>query len=158
MKGANTMNDDDSLKQSGILGMHWGQRKTEDGIPTSTHNLAKKDAQRHIDAKMFYGETAGTKRKLLKAELDKKKKDIPGYEQAFNAHLENVDKAKSAQKAVNERSKIDTIAKGRSLTKKVLGVTGSLTVGVATMAYYANKAKVDSFVAAQAKKVLSQFK
>jgi hypothetical protein len=115
--------------------MHWGQRKSEDsGVSKSTNNLAKKDAKRYTDAKMFYDKTAGTRRKLLKAELDKKIKNVPGYEKAFNQHLESVDKAKSAQKAVSERNRIDNTQKGRSLLKKVLGVTGSLTVGVATLA------------------------
>jgi hypothetical protein len=146
---------DNELKHVGILGMHWGQRNGSDnGVSRSTNNLAKKDAKRYMDAKMFYGKTAGTRRKLLKAELDKKIKNVPGYEQVFNQHLEGVDKAKSAQKAVSERNRIDTTQKGRSLLKKMLGVTGSLTVGIASMAYAANKEKVDSFVIGQSKRLV----
>lgn len=139
------------LQHFGVLGMHWGHRKAaDDGVSSSTRRLAKKDAQRFIDAKMFYGQTAGTKRKLLNAELDKKKKNIPGYEKSFNEHLGSVDRAKSAKKAVATRNRIDNTAKGRKLLKNVLGITGSLGVGVATMAYYANKSAVDSFVKKQA--------
>jgi hypothetical protein len=138
-----------NLKHSGILGMKWGVRRSNDGlngIKESTISTAKKDAQRHVDAKMFYGKTAGTRRKLLKAEVDRKKKLIPDYEKAFDHLTKTVNSAKSAKKAISERTRIDTIAKGRSLAKKVLGITGSLAVGVTTMAYYANKQKVDAYV------------
>ena len=66
----------DELKHVGVLGMRWGHRSggSDDGISKSTHRLAKRDAERFMDAKMFYGKTAGTKRKLLNAELDRKKK------------------------------------------------------------------------------------
>lgn len=130
----------DELTHWGVLGMHWGSRKS------STERLAEKDAKRHVDAKMFYGETAGTRRKLLKAELEKKKKTIPGYAEAFNDHLTRVDTAKSAKKAVRDRTRIDTSAKARSLVKKILGVTGSLTVAAGTALYYANKPAVDKFL------------
>lgn len=147
--------EDNTLEHFGILGMKWGHRKgPDDGPSKAMQKMAKKDAQRFIDAKMFYGQTAGTKRKLLKAELDKKKKTIPGYEDAFNVHLESVDRAKSAQKAVNTRTRIDSVQKGRSLVKKVLGVTGSLTVGVGTMVYYANKPQIDAFVMSQANRLI----
>lgn len=147
----------EELQHVGVLGMHWGHRKSpSDGIHPATHRMAKKDAQRFMDAKMFYGETAGTKRKLLNAELDKKRKSIPGYEQAFNTHLENVDKARSARKAVSTRNRIDNAAKGRKLLKNVLGVTGSLAVGVASMAYAANKPAVDNFVKTKSKQLLKE--
>jgi hypothetical protein len=138
----------DILKHVGVLGMRWGHRKNGDyaNVKESTISLAKRDAKRHVDAKMFYGDTAGTRRKLLKAEIDKKKKTIPDYEKVLNSEIEKVDTAKSAKKAKTERVTIDTINKGRSFTKKILGITGPLTLGVASMVYYANKTRVDSFI------------
>jgi hypothetical protein len=147
--------NDNELEHVGIPGMRWGVRKNYTGVNGSTRGLAEKDAKRHADAKMFYGKTAGTNRKLLKAEIDKKKKNIPGYEAEFNAHVDNADLANSAKKAVKDRNRIDNVAKGRSLIKGILGVTGSLTVGVATMAYSANKEKVDSFVVDKGSKLVS---
>ena len=63
------------LAHYGVLGMRWGHRSAS-GASSHTVRSAKKDAKRYADAKMFYGKTAGTKRKLLKAELDRKKKSI----------------------------------------------------------------------------------
>lgn len=145
-----------SLKHVGVLGMRWGHRKSGEytNVKESTISLAKRDAKRHVDAKMFYGDTAGTRRKLLKAELDKKKKTIPDYEKVLDSEIEKVDTAKSAKKAKTERVTIDTIAKGRSFTKKILGITGPLTLGIASMVYYANKDRVDSFVISQFNKLM----
>ncbi len=147
---------DNSLQHFGVLGMHWGVHKSGDyaGISKSTVSLATKDAKRFVDAKMFYGDTAGTRRKLLKAELDKKKQTIPDYEKVFNAEVKNVDTAKSAVKAKRERTTIDTLAKSRSFAKKILGITGPLTLGVASMVYYANKSKVDMYVSDQFNKLV----
>lgn len=147
---------DDELSHFGVLGMRWGHRKSDvPGVSRSTNSMARRDAKRHADAKMFYGETAGTKRKLLKAEIERKKKTIPDYEKAFNAHLANVDMSKSAKKAVNDRVRIDTIEKGRKFLKKILNVTGPLSVAVASGLYLRNKEKVDNFIISQGQRVIS---
>jgi|WetSurSiteA1Bulk_404760.scaffolds.fasta_scaffold06463_3 hypothetical protein len=134
--------NDNELQHVGVLGMKWGHRRN------STDRMASKDAKRHMDAKMFYGETAGTKRKLLKAELDKKKKTIPGYEEAFNKHLANVDTAKSASKAVRTRVTTDTVTKGRKTLKKAVKAVGATTIiaAVAGVAYLKNKSRIDDFI------------
>ena len=150
------MND---IQHSGVLGMKWGHRKTKDqSISNHTKRLAKKDAKRHADAKMFYGKTAGTQRKLLKAELDKKKKTIPGYEDEFNKSLDNVDYAKSASKAKITRKTKDAVYRTRVTTKQVLGVTGPLTVAAGTALYAANKPAVDAFVSKQLHKATRYIK
>ena len=51
----------DELYHFGILGMKWGRHKTI--------RNAKKDAHEFARAKMFYGEGAGTRRKLIKAKM-----------------------------------------------------------------------------------------
>ena len=126
----------DELMHYGIKGMKWGVRR-----------MAKKDAKRHAEAKMFYGKTAGTKRKLLKAELENKKKKISGYEEEFNKALENVDYAKAAKKAVRTRKKKDIAYRTRITTKQFLGVTGPLTVAAASHFYQRNREEVNAFIA-----------
>lgn len=142
------------LIHTGVLGMKWGIRKNRssgDVLSKSGQRMIKKDAKRYADAKMFYGKTAGTKRKLLKAELDKKKKNMPGYEEAFNKAVNDVDFAKSAKKAVRTRKTIDVTHRVRVTTKQILNVTGPLTVAVGAMLYAKNKEKVDAFVASKVK-------
>ena len=125
--------------------MKWGQRNER-----HTARLASHDARRYADAKMFYGKTAGTRRKLLKAELDRKKARVPGYEDAFNKALETVDYARSAKKAVLERKTKDAAYRTRVTIKQILGVTGTLTAAAASVIYMKNKPAVDSFIADKA--------
>ena len=144
------MYDENYLMHYGVLGMKWGQRSTQFRNDRHTARLASKDAKRFADAKMFYGETAGTKRKLLNAELNKKKTRIPGYEEAFNKALQEVDYAKSAKKAVAKRHTIDTAYKTRVSVKKILGITGPITVAAASVIYAKNKPAIDNFIASKA--------
>lgn len=53
------------LSHSGIKGMKWGVRRK-----------AKKDAKEHTKAKSFYGEGAGTRRKLIKQKVEYNSKHI----------------------------------------------------------------------------------
>ena len=142
-------NSNNFLEHFGVRGMRWGVRNDKDSsskVSKGTERLVKKDAKRYADAKMFYGEGAGTRRKLLKAELDKKKRTIPGYEKLFDNAIKNVDYAKSANKAKVERTYKDTTYRARVTIKQFLGVTGSLTVAAASALYLANKDTVDNFV------------
>lgn len=147
----------DFLSHYGVLGMHWGQHKaTPTGASASVDKLARKDAKRHVDAKLFYGKTAGTRRKLLKAETDKKRKDVTGYSDAFDHHITNVDTAKSAKKAVRTRTRKDVTYRTRITTKQFLNVTGPLTVAAAGLIYSRNKPAVDNFVKQNGARLLSE--
>ena len=146
----------EELAHFGVQGMRWGVRKDRDSkeVSRSTVRMVDKDVKRYADAKMFYGKGAGTRRKLLKAELDKKKKDIPGYEKLFNEKVTNADYAKSASKAKIERTAKDTTYRVRVTVKQVLGVTGPLTVSAGLYLYSKNKDKVDRFVSDQLSKII----
>lgn len=147
------MND---IYHFGILGMKWGIRK-DGSIGSKTLNrMVNKDVKRYADAKMFYGKGAGTQRKLLKAELDKKKKTIKGYEEAFNKKAENYDYSGSAKKAIITRKTKDTVNRARITTKQILGVTGPLTTAAALLIYNANKEKVDRFVVSNFNKAVRE--
>ena len=104
---------------------------------------------------MFYGNGAGTKRKLLKAELDKKKRTIPGYKDEFDKALEKVDYSKSAKKAIRTRKTKDAINRARITTKQIIGVTGPLTVAAGSVMYRTHKSQVDAFVSKQFNKIIS---
>ena len=108
-----------SLYHHGVKGQKWGVRRyqnedgsltksgrrrldKDEGIKKSTTKLAEKDAKRLVDAKMFYGSGAGTRRKLLNAELTTRNSELKNYETALNRATEHVD-AKSAKKATKER-------------------------------------------------------
>lgn len=122
------------LRRFGILGMKWGIRRyqnpdgtlTEAGKARRSRELAKearKDAKRYADAKMYYGEGAGTRRKLLKGELSKKMSD-PEYKRAFDDAYSRVDLTKSTTRAINERHTRDTVASVKKTAKKVGKVIG----------------------------------
>ena len=157
MSSQQSSNSNDFLEHFGVMGMRWGVRNDKDsGISKGTQRLVKKDAKRYADAKMFYGKGAGTRRKLLKAELDKKKRTIPGYEKLFDNEIKNVDYAKSANKAKVERSYKDTTYRARVTIKQFLGVTGPLTVAAGSALYLANKDTVDNFVRNQFTKIVGE--
>lgn len=137
------MND---IYHYGVLGMKWGIRNDGSISPKTLNRMVNKDVKRYADAKMFYGKGAGTQRKLLKAELDKKKKTIKGYEESFNKKVENYDYSGSAKKAVVIRKTKDTANSARITAKQILGVTGRLSTAAAILIYHANKEKVDRFV------------
>ena len=133
---------DDALEHFGIKGMHWGHRKSQKGI----EKMAKKDAQRHLDAKMAYGKGAGTRRKLLKAEIEQKMKD-PHYKKSFDDALELADRVKAVNRAKRWRTKEDVKDQAVRSTKQVaMALTGTTSVAAAGILYMRYKPQVDAVV------------
>lgn len=103
--------------------------------------MAAQDAARWARAEMFFGEGAGTRRKLLNAEITQKM-GLPGYGEAFHNAYSRQNMADHAIKAAKERTRLD---RGKMVKRNVRGlVTGnrqSLTtsVAVAAMAWYVAK-------------------
>ena len=75
--------------------------------------MAKKDAERYAAAEMFYGAGAGTRRKLLGAELDEKMLRLADtdYTDLFHLEYELLDMNFFAKQAIKERKSIARAAK-----------------------------------------------
>lgn len=71
------------------------------------NRMAAEDAFNWARAEMFFGEGAGTRRKLLEAEIGHKIKSITGYQDLFNKSYDAQDFAEHAIKAAKERKKLD---------------------------------------------------
>jgi hypothetical protein len=99
---------EEALAHFGVKGMKWGVRKDDGlpGVPHKTNKMAKADAEEFTRAKLFYGEGAGTRRKLIKAKVAERSKD-PLYKKAFDHHVEKTNLAKRADQAHKERKRTD---------------------------------------------------
>lgn len=108
---------------------------------------ARKDAKEYARAQMFYGEGAGTRRKLIQATVDGKVARDPAYERAFQHELSRQDMADHVTKARWERERRDAVHATKKTVRAV--VTGNhrganttvLVIGVA--AYYAHQFGID---------------
>lgn len=135
--------EDYELFHFGVKGMKWGVRRSRpDGVSARTNREARKDANEHTKAKMFYGEGAGNRRKLIKATVEAKTKKDPSYKKAFDHHVENQDLAKRASQARGERKRKDVV-KGTAKTARgvknlAMGTAAPVTV-TAVVAYGAYK-------------------
>lgn len=99
---------DEFLEHFGVKGMRWGVRKGyHPEVSSRTNREAAKDAKEFNRAKMFYGEGAGNRRKLIKATVEAKSKKDPNYKKAFDHHVAQQDMSKHAEKARSERHRKD---------------------------------------------------
>lgn len=142
------------LSHYGVKGMKWGVRRDRpDGVSRSTNRDARKDAKEFARAKQFYGEGAGTRRKLIKATVEGKTKKSESYKRAFDHHLSNQDSSKHAAKAQSERKRKNVV---KSTRRGVRGTSHILrgnsqyasaaTAIVVGGALYAHKAGIDKIV------------
>lgn len=129
----------DEIYHYGVRGMRWGVRRPKlAGVSNRTYKEAKKDADEFTKAKMFYGEGAGTRRKLIKATVEAKSKKDPSYKKAFDHHVENTDFSKRASQARGERKRKDVkkeVGKTARGIKNLIMGTGA-SVGMTAAVIY----------------------
>lgn len=156
----------DIIEHYGVKGMRWGVTRAEStGIPRKTNRTASKDAKEFARAKQFYGEGAGTRRKLIKAKVEGRSAKDPNYKKAFDKHLATQDSAKHATKAKGERRRKDV---SNSTRRGVRGASHILrgnsqyasaaTAIVVGGALYAHKAGIDKVVLKAGKSAYSTIK
>lgn len=122
------------LEHYGIKGMKWGSHKTQ-GVPRSTDRMARKDAKEAARAKMYYGQGAGTRRKLINKTVESRKQRDPAYAKAFERHLANQQMDKHASKAVAQRHRTDikdrNTKRAGAVLRRVTGEPGTQAAIVA---------------------------
>jgi hypothetical protein len=153
---------EDFIAHYGIVGMKWGVRKNNHpGASNRTNREARKDAAESARAKMFYGEGAGTRRKLIKAQIEAKSKKDPAYKAAFDHHMARQDLGRHAEKARGERRRKDTRAgvrkTGNAINRAINGpFAGSAAIAlVAAGAAYARNTGMDTKAANAVKQAVS---
>ena len=130
---------DEFLEHYGVKGMKWGVRKDPStGVSRKTSREAAKDAKEFARAKMFYGEGAGNRRKLIKNTVEAKSKRDPDYKKAFDIHLNRQDMSTHASKARTERKRTDRKEKTKQragfFARKFTGEMGTQAAFAATAA------------------------
>ena len=107
----------DEFAHFGVKGMKWGvHRSRPEGVSRATNRAAKKDAKEFTRAKMYYGEGAGTRRKLIRAKVNQRSND-PAYKKAFDHHVANTDWEKRAKEARSKRGRANAV-KGAGKTAR----------------------------------------
>lgn len=140
------------LYHYGVKGMKWGVRKAR--------RVAKKDAKEFARAKMYYGEGAGNRRKLIKAKVEERSKD-PNYKEAFDKALSEQDMASHAAKAKAERTRNtavkNTVKTGRGLVNAALGNIGKASAAAAAIYTVGHVTGANKIVADFAKEKVGDF-
>lgn len=158
--------EDFELFHYGVKGMKWGRSKTgSDGISRKTNREAKRDAAEFTKAKMFYGEGAGTRRKLIKNTVEAKSKKDPKYKEAFDKHAADTDMSKRAEQARSTRKRTDVVNSGKKTAKGVVHVVRGnkqyaniAAITLATGATVAWKAGGDKLVKKHGPKLMNDIK
>lgn len=95
------------------------------------NKIAAKDAAEWARAEMFFGEGAGTRRKLIEAIVSQRSQTFPGYVESFMKAYNAQDMAEHAIKAAKERQHIDRASTvGKNAKALLRGDRRGLSTGV----------------------------
>lgn len=126
------------------------------------NKIAAGDAAKWARAEMFFGEGAGTRRKLLEAEIGHKVENVSGYHEAFQQAYQKQNFAEHAIKAAKERQHIDRLSMvNKNARGLIRGDARSLSTGVFIIfaaVYVAHQTGYDKKVAAEGKKYYKKLK
>lgn len=167
---------DSYLEHYGVPGMKWGVRRARNyspgapgralnkvarkasqsstpGVSRKTDREARKDAEEVARAKMYYGQGAGTRRKLINKSVEAKKSRDPKYAKAFDKHMSEQDFSTHASKARKERSSTDRKIRNKqragAVARRLTGERGTQAalVGMAVAgAAFMRSPKAQAFV------------
>ena len=121
-KGHNKRMGHSELMHYGVKGMKWGVRRR-----------ARRDVKEFTQAKMYYGEGAGNRRKLIKATVKARSKD-PFYKSEFDKAVANTDMSKRATQARRQR--------GRKNARNSAGKTVLAHYGIKGMRWGIRKSRI----------------
>lgn len=146
--------EESDVEHSGVKGMHWGVRKNDyPGASKAVNKEARDHATEFARAKQYFGEGAGTRRKLIKATVEAKSKSSATYKAAFEHHLGNQDMSKHVAKAKGERKRknvVNSTRKGIRGTSHILRgnaqYASAATAIVVGGALYAHKTGIDQTI------------
>lgn len=123
---------------------------------------ARRDAQEFARAQMYYGEGAGTRRKLIAATVDAKASRDPVYGRYFQQEMDAQDMADHASKARRERRRRDVTERVTKSTKAA--ATGnyqnlpSTLFVIGAVGYVAHKTGFDKIILKKGKEVYADAK
>jgi hypothetical protein len=124
--------------------------------------IAAKDAAEWARAEMFFGEGAGTRRKLLEAEIAHKVENLSDYNELFKKAYSKQNMADHAAKAAKERKHIDRMAKvSKNARALVHGDRRGLSTGVfviVAIGYVAHQTGYDKVALEEGKKQYHKIK
>lgn len=123
---------------------------------------ARRDAREYARAKMFYGEGAGNRRKLIATSVAAKSQRYAGYNSEFQKELARQDMAEHADAARKERRRMD---RAHAINKNVkaaasgnyAGVNAGILV-IAGVTYIAHQTGYDKRIIANVKARVQSFK
>lgn len=136
--------DQNDLTHHGIKGMKWGEHHAR--------RMARADANEFAKARAYYGQGAGTRRKLIKAKVETRSQN-QHYKNEFERVLVGQNAEKRSAQAVRKRRRQDTKnyagKQARSVHRSLTGGFGPVTATgatIATGAVYLHKTGLDKKV------------